>query len=66
MRMTRLKHRLLTLLMLPILYSQIHGADLRVGKPFPDLVLPSAFNGEPMSLRDFLGQKLIVQIFASW
>lgn len=60
------KYWLLSLISVPMLHSQIYAADLRVGRPFPDLVLPSAVDGEPMSVRDLLGQKLIVQIFASW
>jgi hypothetical protein len=66
MHMNRAKYSLLLFVIFRMLNSQIQAADLRVGKPFPGLVLPSALDGEPMSVRQFLGQKLIVQIFASW
>jgi len=36
------------------------------GEPFPTLALPSAADGRPMSLAEFRGRKLIVNIFASW
>jgi len=39
---------------------------LAVGHPFPDLTLPTLQDGQPVSLRDFRGQKLILHIFASW
>lgn len=39
---------------------------IRVGEPFPDLVLPSAKNGKPMSIADFAGKKVVLQVFASW
>ncbi len=41
--------------------------DLRVGQPFPtDLLLPSIEDGRPSAPDLFLGQKTIVQVFASW
>ena len=40
--------------------------QLQAGKPFPDLVLPSMTDGRPMSLADFRGRKVILQVFASW
>ncbi len=39
---------------------------LEEGEPFPDLVLPSMTDGRPMSLADFRGRKVILQVFASW
>lgn len=59
----------LSVVFLAMIHSQtqsVQGADFRAGEPFPDLVLPSASDGEPMSVRQFLGKKLVVQIFASW
>ncbi len=40
--------------------------NIRVGEPFPDLVFPSAANGKPMSIADFAGSKVVLQVFASW
>jgi hypothetical protein len=37
-----------------------------VGEPFPTRALPSAADGRPVSLAEFRGRKLIVNIFASW
>ena len=37
-----------------------------VGQPVPDLVLPAARDGRPMSLADFRGRKTILHVFASW
>lgn len=42
------------------------GLAFRVGDRFPEVVLPSADDGRPMSLADFRGKKLILHIFASW
>ena len=39
---------------------------LEEGEPFPGLVLPSTTDGRPMSLADFRGRKVILQVFASW
>ncbi len=39
---------------------------LQQGEPFPDLVLPSLADGRPLSLADFRGRKVILQVFASW
>ena len=41
------------------------AADLQVGKPFPDLRLPT-LNGRNMSIGDFRGKKVILHVFASW
>jgi hypothetical protein len=37
-----------------------------VGEAFPVLALPSAVDGRPVSVAEFRGKKLIVNIFASW
>jgi hypothetical protein len=42
------------------------AGELKSGQPFPDLVLPTLKNGEPASLSEFHGKKLILHIFASW
>lgn len=39
---------------------------IEVGQPFPAIVLPSLDDGEPMSIRDFRGEKVVLHIFASW
>ncbi len=39
---------------------------LNVGEPFPTLALPSADGARPLSIADFRGKKLVVNIFASW
>ena len=39
---------------------------LEAGRPFPDLVLPALADGRPVSIRDFLGEKLVLHVFASW
>nr|NIP79731.1 hypothetical protein [Gemmatimonadota bacterium]NIX44648.1 hypothetical protein [Gemmatimonadota bacterium] len=40
--------------------------DFRAGQAFPNLTLPSAEDGRPVSLADFRGEKLILHVFASW
>ena len=46
--------------------AQLPPSGFKVGKPFPELTLPSAEDGAPMSLADFRGKKVILQVFASW
>jgi hypothetical protein len=36
------------------------------GEAFPTLALPSAADGRPVSLAEFRGKKVIINIFASW
>jgi hypothetical protein len=36
------------------------------GEAFPTLALPSAEDGRPVSVVEFRGRKLIINIFASW
>ena len=61
---------LLTYVMLPtlVLGALRVEADsgIEVGQPFPDLVLPSINDGQPMSITDFRGQKIVLHVFASW
>lgn len=38
----------------------------KVGEPFPEVYFPSVADGEPMSVRDFRGQKVMLHVFASW
>lgn len=37
-----------------------------VGEAFPTLALPSVANGRPVSLAEYRGKKVIINIFASW
>ena len=39
---------------------------LEEGEPFPDIKLPSMYDGRPMSIADFRGQKVVLHVFASW
>ncbi len=41
-------------------------AGIEVGKPFPDVRLPSMTDGKLMSIADFRGQKVLLHVFASW
>lgn len=36
------------------------------GKPFPALVLPGLADGQPASIADFRGEKVVLHVFASW
>lgn len=40
--------------------------QLRAGQAFPDLTLPDCADGRPTSLADFRGQRVLLQLFASW
>jgi hypothetical protein len=46
--------------------AQGGSMELKVGQPFPEIVLPSLEDSRPSSITQFRGQKLIVHIFASW
>lgn len=39
---------------------------IEVGKPFPDIALPSLEDGRMMSIADFRGQRVVLHVFASW
>ena len=41
-------------------------SGLQVGQPFPRLTLPALEDGQPSSLADFRGEKVILHIWASW
>ena len=53
-------------LILPSVDSAATESGLQVGDPFPELVLPSLANGEPMSITAFRGRKLVLHVWASW
>ncbi|MCH7871931.1 MAG: hypothetical protein IID33_09555 [Planctomycetes bacterium] len=40
--------------------------EIKIGQPFPDLTFRSMEDGSPMSIADFRGKKVVLQIFASW
>ncbi len=42
------------------------ASQFKIGEPFPNIVLPSLENGQPASMTQFRGKKLILHIFASW
>lgn len=37
-----------------------------VGEPFPTIAFPALADGEPASIADFRGHRLILHVFASW
>lgn len=40
--------------------------SIKAGEPFPAIAFPNAETGELKSINDYRGQKVILQIFASW
>jgi hypothetical protein len=50
------------------LATPLHAAPprLEVGQLFPEIVLPAARDGRPMSIADFRGEKVVLHVFASW
>ena len=39
---------------------------IAVDKPFPEIVLPDLYTGEPRSITEFRGKKVLLHVFASW
>ena len=56
----------MTALLASLTGFSLPGASLKVGEPFPVVALPSAKGGQPMSVNDFRGRKLLLHLFASW
>ena len=63
----------LALALLPVLLAGALAASLdaeevpvRVGQPFPALVLPALADGAPLSIEQFRGRKVLLHQFASW
>lgn len=54
------------LIMMTTGMSAIAQAPFKVGEQFPDTSFPSVADGEPMSVHDFRGQKVMLHVFASW
>ncbi len=40
--------------------------QFKVGDPFPNITLPSLADGQPDSIENYRGSKIILHIFASW
>ena len=50
-----------------MLSCQASAAELTVGKPFPEITLPSIHDSsEKLSTSAFAGKKWMVHVFASW
>ena len=47
-------------------FAQRGLGEIKIGQPFPDLTFRSMEDGSPMSIADFRGKKVVLQIFASW
>ncbi len=45
--------------------ADAHGATARVGKKAPGFTLPTV-DGDPLSLSDLLGRKVVMFSWASW
>ncbi len=59
--MRTLKYLLTLVLLLPL-----QADSLRSGKPLPALSLPPIEGGAPVATHSFLGEKLMLHLFASW
>jgi len=46
--------------------SKAEENPVRVGEPFPALLLPSLADGSPLSIEQFRGRKVLLHQFASW
>ena len=59
---------LLTVLLAGALALSSKAAEVavRVGEPFPALLLPSLADGSPLSIEQFRGRKVLLHQFASW
>ncbi len=61
---------LLTLLVIPVVgvkaQGQLPSAGFEVGQSFPAIAFPALEDGQPASLADFRGKKLLLHVFASW
>ena len=64
----RLRHALLGAVFLVALPIPLKAGEVpvRVGEPFPALVLPSLADGSPLSIDQFRGRKVLLHQFASW
>ncbi len=64
----KLAHQVsLILLEVAIFYTASAQAfEPKVGVLLPDFTLPRIDNGEPVSLSDYRGRKILLVMFASW
>jgi hypothetical protein len=46
--------------------GELPPTGFTVGEPVPDIVLPSAADGRPVSIAALRGSRLALHIFASW
>ena len=44
----------------------ITASSIKVGEPFPTILLPSLEDGRARSIQELHGQKLMLHLFASW
>jgi hypothetical protein len=42
------------------------SAPFQIGQKFPSILLPSLEDGQPLSVQQFHGEKVLLPIFASW
>ena len=50
----------------PPLSLKAEELPVRVGQPFPALVLPSLADESPLSIEQFRGRRVLLHQFASW
>lgn len=48
------------------LSGQAEARELKEGQTFPEITLPSLSSGEPLSISDFRGHKVLLHVWASW
>jgi hypothetical protein len=60
-----MRTRLVPLLFLLSTAASAAPPPIEIDAPFPDVGLPN-LEGQPRSIAHFRGQKVILQIFASW
>ena len=67
--MSRSRILILSSLLQAFLLTPLNGRSapqIEEGKLFPNLVLPDLESGQPTSIQDFHGRKIVLHIFASW
>jgi hypothetical protein len=64
--MNNLKRTVVWLLFLSTFVEFSFPMDIVEGQPFPQVKLPLLKTGEPSSLFDFRGRRVVLHIFASW
>ena len=46
--------------------ARFEDVQIEVGRPFPNITLPTLANGAPASIAQFRGKKTLLHVFASW